>query len=202
MLVYRDTKAATRRQAPPFLDGAADLFERADRNGQFRYWGIGNAHLVGERSDWQDMEDGFQVSVAGPINPQQFRRVMRWCRTVQVEDTQGRQWTAPVILNEHGDRSILVTYGRDFLPALTNAQTRAVEIAKAARDALVGAQEVEGGGLDMAVAARWTAELLSLTHHVSMEVLAVLELIDEALILAVLSATTGLKLAKVEVSDA
>lgn len=201
MLVYKDTQAAKRRTPPPWLEGAADLHEANDRTGKARWWGIGNAHLVGERDDWQELDDGWRVALAGPVDPRQFRRSIRWCRTVQVEDTHGRQWTAPVILNEHGDRCILVSYGKDFLPALNPAQARAVEIAKAARDALVGAMEVEGGGLDMSVAARWSAELLSLTHHVNMEIIAALGVLDEALILAVLSAAVGLKLAKVEAPD-
>lgn len=201
MLVYRDTKAAERRNPPPWLEGAADLLERASRD-PVRYWGIGNAHLLGDRKDWHDLDDGWQVSVAGPIYPQQFRRTLRWCRSVQVEDTAGRIWTAPVILNEHGDRTILVTYGKDFLPVLSNAQARAVEIAKAARDGLVAAQEIEDGGLDFDVAARWGAELLSLTHHISMEGIAVLGLLDMALILGVLEAATGFRLKKVEVADA
>jgi hypothetical protein len=159
MLVYKDTCAATRRTPPPWLEGAADLLEASDRQGKFRWWGIGNAHLIGERDDWQDLDDGWQVAVAGPIDPQQFRRVMRWCRVTDAEDTQGRRWTAPVILNEHGDRCILVTYGKDFLPALNPAQARAVEIAKAARDALTAASEMDTGGIDMPVAARWAAEL-------------------------------------------
>lgn len=202
MLVYKDTQAAKRRTPPPWLESAVDLQEANDRTGKARWWGIGNAHLVGERDDWISLDDGWQVAVAGPINPQQLRRSLRWCRTVNVEDTHGRVWTAPVILNEHGDRCILVSYGKDFLPVLNPAQARAVEISKAARDALVVAQEVEGGGLDMSVAARWVAELLSLTHHIGMEPIAALGLIDEALILEILSAAVGLKLAKVEVPDA
>jgi hypothetical protein len=198
MLVYKDTQAGKRREPPAWLEGAADLQEANDRDGKARWWGIGNAHLVGERDDWQELDNGWRVAVAGPVDPRQFRRSIRWCRTVQVEDTHGRQWTAPVILNEHGDRCILVSYGKDFLPALNPAQARAVEIAKAARDALVAAQEVEEGGLDMSVAARWVAELLSLTHHIDMEVVAVLGLIDEALILEALAATVGLNLKKAD----
>jgi hypothetical protein len=198
MLVYKDTQAGKRREPPAWLEGAADLQEANDRDGKARWWGIGNAHLVGEREDWQELDNGWRVAVAGPVDPRQFRRSIRWCRTVQVDDTHGRQWTAPVILNEHGDRCILVSYGKDFLPALNPAQARAVEIAKAARDALVAAQEVEEGGLDMSVAARWVAELLSLTHHIGMEVVAVLGLIDEALILEALAATVGLNLKKAD----
>lgn len=194
MLVYRDTRAAKRRVPPPWLDGAADLAEAGDRTGAFRWWGIGNAHLVGERADWTDLDDGWQVAVAGELNPQTFRRTIRWCRTLNVEDTHGRAWTAPVVLNESGDRCILVSYGADFLPVLSNAQTRALDIANAARQALNAAREVEGGGLDWPVAARWVAELLALTHHVSMGEIAALGMVDDALILAVLSATTGLAL--------
>ncbi len=194
MLVYRDTKAAKRRAPPPGLDGAADLHEASDRNGRFRWWGIGNAHLVGERDDWTDLDDGWQVAAVGKLDPQQSRRTIRWCRTVDVQDAQGRTWTAPVVLNMNGDRCILVSYGKDFLPVLSNAQERALSLATAARDALVAAQGIDGAGLDMPVAARWVAELLALTHHMGMETMGALGLIDDALILSVLSAATGLSL--------
>ena len=197
MLVYKDTKASERRNPPPWMEGAHDLQERNERGtDSVRWWGIGNPHLVGDRRDWFTLDDGWKVSVAGPVNPQEFRRVMRWCRTVDVECTNGRKWTAPVILNEKGNRVILVSYGKDLLPALTAAQSRAFEIATAAREHLESAQEVEDGGLDMEVAVRWAVELLALTHHISMEAIAVLELMDEALILSVLAAATGLSLKK------
>ncbi len=198
MLVYRDTKAAKRRVPPPGLDGAADLLEVADRNGRFRWWGISNAHLVGERDDWADLDDGWQVAVASKVDPQMFRRTMRWCRTVDVDDAHGRTWTAPVVLNASGDRCILVSYGKDFLPVLSNAQERALAVASAARDALVAAQGIDGAGLDFPVAARWVAELLALTHHIGMEAIGALGLIDDALILAVLGAATGLSLKTAE----
>lgn len=196
MLVYGDTKAAERRTAPPWLAGAADLCEVQSKDGSKRYWGIGNPHLVGERNDWQDLDDGWQVAIADAIDPQRFRRELRWCRTNQAEDTIGRVWSMPCILNEQGDRCILVRYGKDFLPSLTPEQSRAVEIAKAARDALTCA--VDGGELDMAIAARWTAELLALSHHVSVEVIGALCFIDDSLILSALSAAVGLPLKKKE----
>lgn len=199
MLVYKDTKAPERRNAPPWLEGAADLGERNERGQErFRWWGIGNPHLVGERNDWRQLDDGWQVGVAGPIDPQQFRRTLRWCRTINVQCTNGRTWTAPVILNERGSRVILVSYGKDLLPALTAAQSRAFEIATAAREHLEAAFQTEDGGLDMDIAVRWAVELLTLTHHISMEAIAVLELMDEALILSALAAATGLNLKKAD----
>jgi len=198
VLVYQDTRAAGRTTPPPWLDGAADLHARESLDHSQRWWGIGNAHLVGPRDGGEALDDGWHVSIAGRINPQEFRRVMRWCRTTEARDTAGRAWAAPVILSTGGDRTILVAYGKDFLPALTPAQDRAVSIARAAREALETAHEVDGAGLDMSLAARWTAELLALTHHVDMGTLAALQLVDEALILAVLSAATGLPLKKSE----
>ncbi len=191
MLIYKDTKASARRAPPPWLEGASDLMEANDRGGRFRWWGIGNAHLIGERPDWQSLDDGWAVDVAGPIDPQQFRRTMRWCRTVEVADTQGRQWTAPVITDAKGNRLILVAYGKDFLPVLNPAQQRAWEICQAAREHFLAVQSVDDSDLDMPLCARWTAELLSLTHHISAEVLCALSLLDDALILAVLSAAVG-----------
>lgn len=198
MLVYKDTKANIRRDPPPWLDGADDLQECNERSGQVRYWGIGNAHLVGDRKDWTALDDGWSVSIAGPIDPQDFRRVMRWCRTVEVEDTQGREWTAPVITDSKGNRLILAAYGKDFLPVLTNAQQRAWEVVQAAREHLTAINAIEGSQMDMGLCARWAVELLSLTHHISPEVILELGVLDEALILATLSAAVGGKIVESE----
>lgn len=213
MLIYKDTQAATRRNPPPWLDGAVDLLSREDRSGAVRYWGIGNAHLIGERKDWVELEDGWMVAAVGPIDPRQFQRTMRWCRIVEATDTQGRAWSAPVILSSGGERVILVSYGRDFQPVLTAEQQRGHAIATEARSMLVTAYDraqaakeageeagEEADGIDTAAAAAWTAELLSLTHHVSVEVLGALGLIDDALTLAVLSPVAGLRL-KVQVDE-
>ncbi len=191
MLVYKDTLATTRRIPPPWLEGAADLMEAQDRQGRYRWWGIGNAHLVGEREDWQDLDDGWQVAVAGKIDPHQFRRVMRWCRTIQVNDTQGREWTAPVITDSKGNRLILVAYGADFLPVLNPAQARAWDLVQAARAHFAAVQSVDDAELDMPLCARWAAELLALTHHISMSAIGTLRLMDDALALEVLSAAVG-----------
>jgi len=191
MLVYKDTLATTRRIPPPWLEGAADLMEAQDRQGRYRWWGIGNAHLVGEREDWQDLDSGWQVAVAGKIDPRQFRRVMRWCRTVQVRDTLGREWTAPVITDSKGNRLILVAYGGDFLPVLNPAQARAWDLVQAARAHFAAVQSVDDAELDMPLCARWAAELLALTHHISMGTIGMLRLMDDALALEVLSAAVG-----------
>ncbi len=191
MLVYKDTQAQKRRTPPPWLDGAADLMEANDREGRFRWWGIEHAHLIGERDDWRTLDDGWQVAVTGPIDPQCFRRVMRWCRTAEVADTQGRQWTAPVITDAKGNRLILVAYGPDFLPVLNPAQARAWELVQAAREHFLAVQSVDDAELDMPLCARWAAELVALTHHISMEVIGTLRLMDDALALNVLSAAVG-----------
>lgn len=204
MLVYKDTRGGTRRTPPTWLDGAADLMEVGDRHGAARWWGIGNAHLIGERTDWTDLDDGWQVAVAGPIDPRQMRRTLRWCRTCDVIDTQGRPWAVPVITDSKGNRLILAAYGKDFLPVLSAAQQRAWDIATAARDHFLAVQSVDDARLDMSLCARWMAELLSLTHHLSAEVMLALpqeSLLDEALILSGLTVAVGGRLVE-EPTDA
>lgn len=201
MIVYKDTRAATRTTAPPWLEGAADLLAVESLDRQARLFGIGqnNAHLIGERRDWQDLEDGWQFAVAGPLCPDEFARTLRWCRTIEAVDTQGRTWRAPIILGEHGDRLILVTYGgKDFRPLLTPVQERICQLASDARHAICAAAASEEGGIDWALGARWTAELLCLTHHISMEVIGAIGVVDDALTLAVLSAATGKRLKPTE----
>lgn len=193
MLIFQDNQPSTRQTPPPWLVGCADVLRVEDRTGAHRWWGVGNAHLIGPRDDYLPLSDGWLVALAGDLSPQIYRRTLRWCRTTEVEDTQGRTWTAPTILNAAGERVILVSYGRDYLPVLSADQARAVEIATAARQQLLAAHDL-GEAIDFSVAARWAAELLALTHHLSAEVLAVLAVLDEALILGVLSAACGLPL--------
>jgi hypothetical protein len=68
-------------------------------------------------------------------------------------------------------------------------------VATAARESLLAAHDV-GGGYDFSMAARWVAELVSIAHHISVEAIGALGVIDEALILSALEAACGLSLRK------
>ena len=198
MLVFQDAQARERQTPPAFLAGAVDLLQVEDRKGLHRWWGIGNAHLVGpDGKEFRELSDGWSVAITGLINPADYRRDIRWASCADAEDTRGRAWRAPRILSEGGERIILVTYGRDFLPTMTPEQARAVEVASAARLAVLSAME-SGGVVDFSLGARWAAELLAITHHLSVECLAVIGVLDEQLILAVLSVSCGLPLKRVD----
>ena len=94
-------------------------------------------------------------------------------------------------LSQSGERSFHVSYGPDFLPMLTDQQKRCEDIARAARGALMAAT-LDGQPLPMALACQWTAELLSITNHVTPKIVASLGLLDDALIGGVLYGSAGL----------
>lgn len=199
MLLYRDTRADTRREPPPWLVGAADLQCREHSTPSLRYWGIGPAYLLGEQDAWIDLDDGWQVAESIDFDPIVLVHQKRWCQIEPLQDLEDRTWYAPRILADNGGRMIIASYGGDdFRPILTPVQQRAESIANAAREALQANQAVDPAvataPLDMSIGARWAAELLSMVNHITPQVLARCHFLDEGLILQVLELATGLHL--------
>jgi len=196
VIVYADHRADKRTGAPPWLAGAQSLQERS--GDPVRWHGVGvEAWLVGPQPDavWHDLADGWQCCLIGPFNPAPLVRQQRWCDTEQAIDLAGRRWQAPVILADNGEPIYRVNYGRDFMPAPTSQQQDAERIARAARQELLSQGFIAG-----AHSRQWTARLLTITYHLDVEVIAVLGLLDDALILTTLEAATGLRLKKEVVS--
>lgn len=206
MILIADTKHADRTTPPSWLAGAPGLQRRDGVDG--RWWGIGDGYLVGPQDrPFLQLDDGWRVTLLDGFDPRTIARAQHWCPTRPVADLQGRVWFAPELLNQHGERIFRVSYGEDFLPALTPEQKRAQEIADAARQALITAakeaandDQRTGSGLPVSVAGRWAAELLALVNHVSVPVLGKLGLLDDALIGGVLLLATGLS-PRMEASD-
>jgi hypothetical protein len=134
---------------------------------------------------WFDIDQDWEAAPLGPINPGVLARDLLWCDSRPAQDLAERCWMAPVILTAGGERAYRVAYGPNWLPALTPAQDRAEKIARAAREALAG------GGADMAVACQWAAELLCITYHLHVSVIAHLALLDERLVPEVLGVAAG-----------
>ena len=154
------------------------------------FWGIP------ETASWKDLEDGWQAADFGaaPWSPDiDLCRLNHWSQCLPVEDARGRIWLAPIIrLPGDGGRAYSVAYaGPDFLPAPTPDQQVADAIASEAHAAL-SAAAAGGPGLPVRVACKWTARLLSLSHHVSPLTLAMLGLLDDALVKRVLMVAAGL----------
>jgi hypothetical protein len=117
--------------------------------------------------------------------PEQLRAHL-WAEPVPVQDLQGRQWFAPKILNDAGQRAFSVAYGRDWLPALTPAQSRALAIATAAKTAFDGADDP-----DMPTCCQWAAELLTVCHHLPVDAVGACAMLDDALVIGILAAATS-----------
>jgi len=195
MIVYLHPSQSPR--TPPWLEGfqppdsvPVELCRRETEYGHLI--GVGDPLIFDSPPlrDYCEIADGWRVARVGDLDPLHLLRAQRWARTVRVESIDGLRWQAPVILDADGEEAYLVSYGGpDFLPLRTPVQQRCHDVAVAARAAIEAKRE-----LDMAPACRWAAVLLSATHHVSPEVLAVLGLLDDRLITETLAAATGLPL--------
>lgn len=151
--------------------------------------------VPGDDATWHDLDDGWQVCEANPDTiPVTLGKPVRWLRVVPVDDGQGRAWLAPVILTPDGARAYTVAYGGpDFLPQPTPAQSAAEAIAREARDVILRqSRETNPDGVPQAIACRWVASLLAMSHHLSVPTIAALGLVDDALVRAVLHAAAGL----------
>jgi hypothetical protein len=191
MILYRDKSRAG--IAPPGLDGVADLHRRQDPAGDI--WGVGDGILVGpqpERS-WQDMDAPWQCCQVGAFDPQTAIRMLAWAPTKHANDTAGRSWDVPAILDESGHYRIIHPIGPNWEPCPTPDQAKARNIAEWFRAQLEAAESGLTPGLPMAEAAQGVAFLLSLTHGVCIDAMRVLCLLDEALILAVALKSSGYK---------
>lgn len=137
---------------------------------------------------FHELDDGWKVAQAGPIEPLHLHRRLTWCRSVEARSMGGEVWRAPVILDDGGDRAFLVKFaGRDFLPSLTPEQERCEAVARAAREAIPA-------GLEMgAEACRWAAVLLSAGNLICAEAIAVLGLLDGQLVTETLNPAAGMR---------
>ncbi len=145
--------------------------------------GVGDPIVFSAPRLWHDLADGWRVGLTpgAPFNPGALTRGQLWCDTVTVCDLKDRPWQVPRIRDSEGRRAFRVAYGRDWLPALTPEQARCEEIADAATHALAA------GDTPMSVGCQWAAELLAAANHISVEALAVLNLIDDRLVLGTIS---------------
>jgi hypothetical protein len=189
VILYRDLKHAERVTPPPWLDGAANLQARDDTKSG-RLWGIGDAFLLepAERG-WSDLEDGWQVRVAGKVNAMDLARDQKWCAVMPVTSLEDVIWMAPRVLDITGERAFRVAYGADFFPELSPDQKRAYAIAEEARVLL--AQGAREGGFSASLGARYAADLLSVVNHITPAAIARLRLMDDAVILGVLRTAAG-----------
>jgi len=153
-------------------------------------WGVGDALTLDGGGIWNDLADGY--AVAGPVDAHEaYQKRQSWFSTVEVEDLSGRVWQAPRIIDASGERVFRVAYGRDFLPELTAEQYRILDVAKAARDAIAASTSGTQDATTQ-MACRWAAELLACTYHLSVDSIATLRIMDDALAVAVISAAIGL----------
>jgi hypothetical protein len=168
--------------------GGAQLVHRDLGNGQ-HVVGVGDPIVWNAPRHWDELSDGWSAALVPgvPFEPRLLARIQGWADVAAVEDMHRRTWLAPLIRRKGGGRAFRVSYGRNWLPSLTAEQIRAEEICAAALEA--AEQDTP-----MAVACQWAAELLSMSHHVTPDVLAALALIDETLAINVLRVSASLEI--------
>jgi hypothetical protein len=163
---------------PAWLAGAAPLSTADGPRG--RLWGAGDPWLLKCGDTDPEMDGNWRCRWDG--SPEPLRSIM-WAEPVPVRDLRGLTWYAPRILDESGARKFSVAYGRNWLPALTAQQSRALEIAKAAKAAFDGADDP-----GMPTCCQWAAELLGVCHPLCADAVAACAILDDSLALGVLSA--------------
>ncbi len=170
MLIYRDRKHNQRLGPPTWLEDAQDVQQREDAAG--RLWAIGEPALVGPRpeGEWRDLGNQWDCCVIGKLDTKPLRRRQLWASLFPSHGVDEIIWMAPEILTPTGEMAIRPPLGgADFLPMPTYSQRRCLDVATAARSALIQAS-TGGDGLPLSAACRWAAVLLSETHHVPPEV--------------------------------
>jgi hypothetical protein len=164
----------------------AQLVHRETDKGHVVY--VGDPVIWTPPRAWHEAEEGWQVGAMPGITfePRLLTRVQGWVDVGEAQDMHRRIWLAPHIRRPGGGRAFRVAYGRNWLPSLTPDQARSEEICAAAVDAA-------NQDTPMAIACQWAAELLSMTHHVTPDVLAALALVDDALAVATLRVALSLE---------
>jgi hypothetical protein len=194
MIVYRDSRKLSGPTCPEWLSewkpgsaGVHSLCHRDTADGHLV--GVGDPLLFSPPRRWFDVDQDWQAgSIGKDLNHGVLARDLLWCESRACADLADRVWMAPVILTAGGDRAFRVAYGSNWLPSLTPEQTRAEKVAVAAREALLS------GGADMAIACQWAAELLCVTYHLHVQVIAGLALLDDRLVPEVLATAAGINL--------
>lgn len=191
MILYEETSPREDGAPPTWLEGAHDL-QRREGPGK-RWWGIGSGAFVGDQptAKWLPLGGGLRAVLLKGFDPRTLAHAQQWCPTTYAADLQGRVWLVPCVLSQSGDRQFRTAYGADFLPSLTPEQAKAEAVAKAARGAIV-ASVADQTGIPMNLACRWAADLLCAVNHVSVDTVAGLGLLDDALIAAILYSAAGL----------
>jgi hypothetical protein len=197
VIIYRDQSHVSRKTPPAWLEGAANLQVRESAEG--RLWGIGSPLVIQPAKRWHDMDDGWQVGVVEAVDPRELLRDLSWATAKPVVGINGIVWMAPEILTPMGARAYTCPYGKNWIPQPTEPQTACEEVAKAAREALLAGFEAIDGEAQLHLSVpdealcQWAAVLLSTTHYISPEALAVLGLMDQGLAIQTILIATSIK---------
>lgn len=168
-------------QPPAHLVGARDLCARPTVDGGV-ILGIGPSYLCGgDPKDGIDLEDGWKVWVNGEIDTYHLYRQTRGQPVVPIEDTKGRAWAMPMILNASGGRVFQVGYAGGWKPVLTPIQHTMMEMAASAAAVLASLSGETHSDEDMAAACTMSATAMTMTNHLTVEVIQKLGIMDDRL---------------------
>ncbi len=187
---------ASETKAPSWLSDAVGLAYRQVRTGYA--FGIGDGYKLSEPpKDAKPLAGGWLVWLKGDLVPQTLIRKDCQYQTLPVLDSKNRVWWIPLICNYRGERAFDVTYGKDWLPELSEDQQMLLRFAKESRDfyAAKAAEtpsqenpEAMGTAADEEInlvcpqTAEWAARAYCAALHLDVEVIQVLGLMDGHLI--------------------
>jgi hypothetical protein len=187
MLYYR-THASRRSELPPELVGwespSVDASLNEQTIGEHRVLAITPQFVFdAPMTGWETLCPGWEVANKGPFSSIAHvnKRSQFFCSVVKIGD---EDWLIPSVLTDNGVRNFQVIYGGDdFLPRMTEKQTRALALATEVRTALLSDNLP-----DFSIRAKWAAEFLTLTYCLSVKSISIVgiseQLIDQTLKIA------------------
>jgi hypothetical protein len=199
MIVYRDKTRSTSPRVPQHLTGAADLCRRESTNG--RLVGVCDPVCFNEpeasAAVWHELGDGWAFCLTAPLAQKDVTQLIRQTSevipTAPVTDAMGRVWYVATILKDDGKFALPVPWGKDPVTGQwerspTPAQAAWIKAATGARAEIDANRLTE---IPFSVAAEWVSTLLCATYHLTPDILAALNLLDDKLVVGVMLAAAG-----------
>jgi hypothetical protein len=187
----------SRPTPPPWMEGAQDLASVVCHHGII--WSCAEPALIAGDGPWSDLGAGYAISGRfESADLAALRRAHGPYRAQPGVDLRGWQWDVACVLDADGARCFAASYGDDWMPILTDEQSRAVAICEEARVAFLAHADDQAAAPPMQAACAWAATLLGLTYHLSPTVIARARLLDDALVAAVLQIAADLPALRVD----
>lgn len=141
MLVFR-AKSLDKPRLPACIEGVQEVAQGHSGGYWYVMPGVSSDLFGMPSTQWLRYSDDWEV--AGTLEPGQLLRSDAWCQVAPVQDLQGREWPAPIILAQSGALAFAVAYGgQSWEPMPTPEQSGVIEVAESVVDILMQAVETD-----------------------------------------------------------